>query len=94
LAKKKKRGGGKSISRTAFKWIRIGALVGPAAIEFALGADTPTGKALTVLRKYTGYDHYTQTFKFESLIEGWGPYVGAVLTTYGIPKLVSIIRRL
>ena len=94
MTRRKKRSGGKSISRTAFKWIRIGALVAPAAIEFVLGADTPTGKALTLVRKYTGWDHYNKRMDWGSLLEGWGPYLGAVLTTYGIPKLVSIIRRL
>jgi len=82
------------MTQQAFKWIRIGALAAPAIVEFAFGQDTPSGKVFHTIRRYTGFDFYTRKFEFGNLTEGWGPYVGAVLTTYGIPKLVSIIRRL
>jgi len=94
MARRRNRGGGNSIQRTAFKWIRIGALAAPAIVEFAFGADTPSGKAFHTIRRYTGFDFYTKTWDITNLIEGWGPYLGAVLTTYGIPKIAGILRRL
>ncbi|MCK5611800.1 hypothetical protein KAR91_58565, partial [Candidatus Pacearchaeota archaeon] len=54
MTKKKRRRGGKSITRTAFKFVRLGALAAPAIFE-AFGTDTPQGKMKTIIRKYTGY---------------------------------------
>ena len=91
--RKKRRGGGKSISRTAFKWIRIGALVAPAAIDI-MKEDTLENKVGMVLKHYTGFDIWQRQFYLSDLIAGWGPYVAACLATYGVPKIASIIRRL
>jgi len=85
---------GKSMVTTAFKLVRLGALAAPAANELIFGADTPAGRVKHVIKAYTGYDMYSGTFAFENLAKGWLPYIGACLTTYGIPKLVNIIRRL
>jgi len=93
MGKRKNRGNkGNHLQATAFKFIRLGALVMPAAVEFLYGADTPQGKMFHTIRRYTGYDFYNRRFDFGSLAEGWGPYLGAVLTTYGIPKISKIIR--
>ena len=81
------------MTRTAFKLIRLGALAAPALIEV-----TQTGpldqKIRRAFTKYTGFDMQTGHFHPEYLAQGWGPYLMACLTTYGIPKISSIIRRL
>jgi len=92
--RKKKRRGGKSLTTTAFKLVRLGALAAPAVNELVFGADTPAGRVKHVIKAYTGYDMYSGTFAFENLARGWLPYIGACLVTYGVPKLTSIIRRL
>jgi len=92
LAKKKRRGG-KSITRTAFKLIRLGALVAPAAAR-AMESTSPDEKVKRAILDYTGFNIGAGQWQPENLLRGWGPYLGACLTTYGIPKLTSIIRRL
>ena len=91
--RKKRRRGGKSITRTAFKLVRLGALAMPAVGTF-MSLGTGREGMRHVGRKYTGYDYVDGSFKFDRLLQGWGPYIGACLATYGIPKIVSIIRRL
>lgn len=91
---KKKRRSRKSMLTTVFKLVRLGALAAPAVHEFAFGTAAPKYKALHTIRRYTGYDFTQNKFDFANLIEGWGPYLGACLATYGIPKLTAIIRRL
>lgn len=93
MARRKKRRGGKSIAQQAMKWIRIGALVAP-AVNDIVTQDSMENKLRMLSQHYTGYDPVTGTFNFADLAAGWGPYLGAVLTTYGIPKIASIIRRL
>ena len=73
--------------------IRLGALIAPGAQ--AVMSRGPTQAALELgIARYTGYDFADQKWKPHLLVEGWGPYLGAILTTYGIPKLASIIRKL
>lgn len=93
MGKRKRRRGGKSMTRTAFKLIRLGALAAPALIELTRSGpmDQKIRRAFT---RYTGYDVDTGQFHPEYLAIGWGPYLMACLTTYGIPKVTSIIRRL
>jgi len=81
------------MTTTFYKWIRFGALVAPAA-AVAIGPGTPYGKLRTGIHKYTGFNIDDQSWKIERLLQGWGPYVGAILATYGIPKLAAILRRL
>lgn len=92
--RRKRRRGGKSILRTGFKLIRLGALAAP-GIGVALRTDlSPQAKIDGAFRMYTGYEMSTGRWKFEWLASGWLPYIGACLATYGIPKLTSILRRL
>jgi len=91
--KKRRGGGGKSLTRTAFKLIRIGALVAPAA-HYAMITASPENKIRYGLRAYTGYDMTTGSWDFGRLAEGWGAFLGACLATYGIPKITSILRKL
>jgi len=93
MARRKRRRGGKSITQQAFKWIRVGALVAP-AVAVAVGPGSQHGKARTIIHKYTGFNIDDQSFNIERLLQGWGPYLGAVVATYGIPKLAGILRRL
>lgn len=94
LARRKKRRSGKSITRTAFKWIRIGALAAPAAHQILRNKDNPEWIPQEIFMRYTGYKWTTNEFHWEWLAEGWLPYIMACATTYGIPKLTSILRRL
>jgi len=99
LGRKKKRRGGKSLQQTAFKYLRIGALAAPGAIYAAqpLALDQ---KLNEIFRVYTGVNvkHSIESnefqFDWKRLLMGWGPFLGATLMTYGIPKIAGIIRRL
>ena len=92
--RRRRRRGGKSMTRTAFKLIRLGALAAP-ALAHGMRRDLDTReKIITVFSRYTGYRMDDGTFHSEYLAEGWGPYIMACVATYGIPKLVGIIRRL
>ena len=94
--RRKRRRGGKSMTRTAFKLIRLGALAAPAIDAFTRPAALhgPGGKIDHFMWYYTGWSQTRNRFEMEGLARGWLPYIGACLATYGIPKLVSIIRRL
>ena len=95
MGKRKRRRGGKSLSRTVMKWLRIAALVGPAA-EAAINPKwpKPKDKLHVILYRYSGYDMDTGKWHPEALLQGWGPYLGTCLATYGIPKLMGIIRKI
>ena len=85
------------MTRTAFKLIRLAAFAAP-AVEAAIHPGwSPHTKFRVGMRRYTGLDLAHPggpKFNWGWLVEGWGGYVAACATTYGIPKLVSIIRRL
>jgi len=89
----KRRGGGKSISQQAMKWIRVAALVAPGA-HAAMSEGTNEQKITRAIRYYTGYELTTGEWKPGELSKGWGPYLAAIVMTYGIPKLAGIIRRM
>ena len=91
--RRRRRGGGKSLQRTIFKWIRVAALVGPGAVAFVKG-NTMEEKLSYVLAKYTGYQAWDNKFNPAQLVEGYGPFLMAVLATYGIPKIAGIIRKM
>lgn len=89
----KRMGKRKSIAQQAFKWIRIGALAAPAA-SIIVAPISNQEKIDRAIAWYTGFYPPTGEWKLEHLAKGWLPYIGAILTTYGIPKIASIIRRL
>jgi len=93
MARKKKRRSGKNLQATMFKLIRLGALLAPAAVA-ATGPGNAEDKLEKGLSWYTGYSIQKQDFRMERLARGWMPFLMASLTTYGIPKLTGIIRRL
>ena len=93
MGKRKKRRGGKSLQRTVFKWLRVGALVAPAVNDFLRGA-TPQQKAVFIIESYSGYNIDKGEFDARWLARGWMPFLLTSLATYGIPKLMGIIRRL
>lgn len=78
---------------TFAKFIKIGALVGPAAYCAMLPA-TPKDKLAFGLKRYTGFDLNSGSFAPEWLLQGWGPYILTSLVVTGIGKLNGIIRRL
>ena len=92
VARRKKRRGGKSLQQTAFKWIRVGALVAP-AVEVAVKRISAEAKFREGIRRYTGFNMYRGTMDWGALLLGYGPLLGATVATYGIPKLAGIIRR-
>lgn len=81
------------MTRTAFKLIRLGALVAPAGYAAATQPDLPN-KVASALVMYTGYNIRDGRFYPSELAKGWGPFLMACLATYGIPKISGIIRRL
>jgi len=91
--RKRRGGGGKSLTRTVFKWVRIGALVAPGAARVMQHGFTEQA-VVDAIHDYTGYHIKHRNFDLSRLMIGWGPYLGACLATYGIPKIVSIMRRL
>ena len=80
-----------------FKWIRVGALLGPGAYNtihaYKMGWGVE-GALDNFVSTYTGYSFINGTFSGERLAQGWGPYLMSVLATVGIPKIASILRRL
>lgn len=91
--KKRNRKAGASIQQTFFKWLRIGALAAP-GLAYAI-RDTPRDQKIDdVIQAYTGFRPIALVWDPKKLVHGWGPFVVANLMTHGIPKLVSIIRRL
>ena len=91
--RKKRRRGGKSLQRTVFKWLRVASLVAPAVNDILRGA-TPQQKAVFVIESYSGYNIDRGEFNAKWLARGWMPFLLTSLATYGIPKLMGIIRRL
>ena len=92
--RRKKRRGGKSLQTTVFKWLRVISIFAPEAYH-ALVEKKPAGRVFAdMIYDKTGYNMADGTFKLERLAKGWGPFVMTCLATYGIPKLVGIIRRI
>lgn len=92
IARKKKGKRGRSWLPTIFKFIRLGSLVGTGLFKFSQMTGSTLDKAGRTLTAYGGWDG--RKFNAGLLAEMWLPYLGACLATYGIPKLVSLIRRL
>jgi len=99
VTRKNKRKGGKSLQQQAFKWLRVGALAAPALVIAAQPMKVDQ-KANEILRVYTGVNikHSMESnalqFDWGRLAMGWLPFLAATLTTYGIPKIAGIIRRI
>lgn len=81
------------MTRTAFKLIRIGALALP-AVHVLMTHPSTEDKIDGLAIRYTGFSTKDGRFHGEFLMQGWGPYLAACLTTHGIPKLTGIIRKL
>ena len=75
-----------------FKYVRIGALAMPAAMH-AIGPGTPIQKLTNIKRDYLGVGT-DGVWRPEYMAKGWMPFVAASAVTYGIPKIMSIIRGL
>jgi len=95
MTKKNKRGGGRNIQATVFKWIRIGALVAPGIGQAIRWKDAGAEAIIDqIIRVYTGYDVMSGRFEWSWLAEGYMPYLASVLATIGVPKVTAILRRL
>ena len=82
------------MTRTAFKMIRLAALVSNPIAQLVRTDRTMEQKIDNAFSGYTGYSVLQGNFRWSRLASGWTPYIMACLATYGIPKLTSIIRRL
>jgi len=98
MPKKKKRRKGGNLQATAFKFIRLGSLLAPGLHTFGeaqahYGGDMVMAGA-SALAGYGGWDTAQGKFRPELFAKHWLPFLGSVAATYGIPKLVGIIRRI
>jgi len=75
------------------KFLRVGALVAPAAYA-AITYKSPQEKLQKALYMYTGFNIANGNFNPSMLIQGYAPFLMTSLVTYGIPKLNGMIRRL
>jgi len=84
---------GKNTTQQLFKIIRLGALAAPGVGQFMV-PQSMENKVRYAIRSYTGYDFKENAMHWDWLARGWGPYLGACLATYGIPKIAGILRKL
>ena len=94
--KKKRRGGGKSIMRTAEKFMKVAVFLAPGARR---GNDVwkQTGnvvEAITVAASTYGGIRRDGKFDFKLLAEAWTPYLAFVGASALAHKAAGIIRRL
>jgi len=78
---------------TVAKFVKIGALVAPAAAR-AMGGGSTQDKINGAISDYTGFNMATGQFNFGDLAKGWMPYIATSLVIVGIQKLNGIVRRL
>jgi len=90
--RRRNRKGGSNLQAKVFKWLRIGMLVAPAARNLARPVSMEK-KVWHMAYDYGGFDFDTGTWDIKRMAVGWGPFLGACLATYGIPKLVGLIRK-
>lgn len=76
-----------------FKVVRLAAIALPAATTL-MSNNTNSVKMAKLSKDYTGYDPRDGSWEFGRLAGGYAPYLGAILATYGIPKLAGLIRGL
>lgn len=75
-------------------WVQKIALIAP-AVGTALEPVPPIEKINRGLQRYTGFRFDGGvTWRWDKLIEGWGPYIAAVTVTEGISLLKRIIKGL
>lgn len=93
------KGGRKSVSRKGgfntqklFKFVRMGALLMPAA-QIATSSLSNEEKWKQARSAYFGV-RSDGTVHLEDLKRGWLPYLMSIGVTYGIPKIAGIIRSL
>ena len=75
-----------------FKYLRMGALAMPAA-QTIIGPGTPAQKLVVLKRDYMGVGT-DGVWRPEYMAKGWMPFIGTSLVTYGIPKVMALIRGL
>ena len=73
-----------------FKFVRLGALALPAATTI-MGPGTVAQKAVVLKRDYFGVGADGK-FALNNLARGWMPFLAASAITYGIPKIMGMIR--
>ncbi len=96
------KGGSKTTTRkrsffstgTIFKWLRIAALVAPAAGHILTPGINAQEKLRRGIADYTGYQIWDGKFNVARLANGWMPYIVTCIITHGVQKLNGIIRSL
>ena len=78
---------------TIYRFARLGAFAAPGVVE-AISTHSTQGKIQNIIRMYSGFDVPSGSWNWRSMLQGWMPFVGVSLVTYGLPKLLSMIRRL
>lgn len=76
-----------------FKYLRLGSLALPGA-GVAMSNDPAPTKIWRITKMYTGYDSATRKWSLGNMAEGYLPFLGTTLVTYGIPKIAGMLRRL
>jgi len=84
---------GKNLQATVFKWLRIGSIFAP-EIYRAVQKKPLDYIVGHIMIEKMGYDPGDGSWELGRLAKGWGPFLATCLATYGIPKLVGIIRRI
>lgn len=93
-------GGGKSLVKTAEKFISIGTFAAPPIIKYLESAKWGWGMAerldYAVIQNFSGFSviRGKEGFYPQELMTGWGPFVLNKLITAGVHKLAGIIRGL
>lgn len=97
LAKKnkKKNGGGKSIMRTIFKWLRVGSFFVGGASYGLRAYSEPRNQLLGGIAAYAGIENVNDPkFNWSVLAEAWTPFLAVTAMTYAVQKLGGILRRM
>ena len=89
----------RTMGKNTFNMSKIYSLANKAAfvapyIGVAMGAGSPQFKIHKGLRFLTGYNLDNNTWSFESLKQGWTPYVMTKLVTAVVPKITSFVKGL
>jgi len=93
MARRRKRSRRSAFSvSTAFKFMRLGALLAPGVAE-STQYDQIGDKIAGGIGIYGGWNHGSKQFEWGKVAQAWTPYVVATLVTKGIQKLSGIIGR-
>ena len=94
VARKKRRRRSGFSTASMFKYLRLAALLAPAAHSALRPGVSAKDKVADAIEKYSGYNLGNNTFSWAKLGSGWLPIIATSLVTVGVSKINGIIRRL